>query len=87
MGRVVVKRINAHGLLRGVVGGKHRAKRGAIVYGQCSIDEYICAASETTHAHGCMYTQGTSVFVLTCELVSSPCNTAVVDILVASAAA
>ena len=49
---VVVERVDPHGLLRGGAGGKHRAIQGAIVNVQYSIDEYICAACVTTHAHG-----------------------------------
>ena len=39
----VVERVDAHGLLRGGVGGEHRATRGAIIDVQYSIDGDICA--------------------------------------------
>ena len=55
MRRVVVQRVDAHGLLPGGVGGKLRVTQGVIVNVQYSIDEYICAACVTTHSHGCIH--------------------------------
>ena len=75
MRRVVVERVDAHGLL---------VTQGTIINVQHSIDEYICATCVTTHAHGCIHR------MLTYELVSSPCNSInsiLIAILTASAAA
>ena len=62
--RVVVERADAHGLVRGGVGGNHRAIQGAVINVRYSTDEYICAACVTAHA----------VCMLTCELVSTTCR-------------
>ena len=46
----------APGLLQGGVGGKHRAaQQRALVNVQYSIDEHICAAYATMHAHECIH--------------------------------
>ena len=50
--RVVVERVDAHGLLRGGVGRKYRVIQGFNVNVQYSFDEYIPGACVMMHAHG-----------------------------------
>ena len=59
-----MQRVDSRGLLRGGVGGKHRATQEAIVnVQQYSIDGYICASCVTTHDHRCIHRVQQYVFL------------------------
>ena len=68
------ERVSDHCLLRGGVGGKNRETQGVIINVHHSSDDYVCAACVATHIRGYVHAQGTTVCVLTCERLSSPCR-------------